>query len=197
MTTQMSKPMTKPMTNPMTKPMTKQSSGSQRQSSDSHTYKLIMSDLDLHCTLYYITVTLRYTEALKLHCFLKKNPLQYIDINLKMCGFELHCLFLEPKTAFLEALLYIEDCWIYFLPYVDNSKLLSKHLLAVQCVSLYSTIDIMLMTVHPDTIFYEQYYKCIVKIVTRVLLTHGPAGLGHSLNRSLKLLLWSKFCSLS
>ena len=52
MTAQMSKPMTKPMNNPMTKPMTKQSSGSQRQSSDSHTYKLIMNDLDLHCTLY-------------------------------------------------------------------------------------------------------------------------------------------------
>ena len=76
------------------------------QSSDSHPYKLILSGLELHGTLHYITVTLRYTEALKLHCFLKKNPLQYIDINLKKCGFELHCLFLEPKTAYLEALLY-------------------------------------------------------------------------------------------
>ena len=34
------------------------------------------------------------------------------------------------------------------------------------------------MEVHPDTIFfYEQYNKCIVKIVTRVLLIHGPVGL--------------------
>ena len=53
-----------------------------------------------------VTVTLRYTEALKLHCFLKKNPLQYIDINLMKCGFELHGFFLEPKTAYLKALLY-------------------------------------------------------------------------------------------
>ena len=53
-----------------------------------------------------VTVTLRYTEALKLHCFLKKNPLQYIDINLTKCGFELHGFFLEPKTAYLKALLY-------------------------------------------------------------------------------------------
>ena len=52
-----------------------------------------------------VTVTLRYTEALKLHCFLKKNPLQYIDINLMKCGFELHGFFLEPKTAYLKALL--------------------------------------------------------------------------------------------
>ena len=52
-----------------------------------------------------VTVTLRYTEALKLHCFLKKNPLQYIDINLMKCGFELHGFFLEPKSAYLEALL--------------------------------------------------------------------------------------------
>ena len=68
---------------------------------------LILSSLELHCTLYYITVTSRYTEALKLHCFLKKNPLQYIGINLTKCGFELHGFFLEPKTAYLEALLYI------------------------------------------------------------------------------------------
>ena len=81
-----------------------------RQSSGSHQtvilIYLVLSSIELDCTLYYITVTLRYTEALKLHCFLKKNPLQYIDINLTKCGFELHGFFLEPKTAYLKALLY-------------------------------------------------------------------------------------------
>ena len=81
-----------------------------RQSSGSHQavilIYLVLSSIELDCTLYYITVTLRYTEALKLHCFLKKNPLQYIDINLMKCGFELHGFFLEPKTAYLKALLY-------------------------------------------------------------------------------------------
>jgi hypothetical protein len=43
---------------------------------------------------------------LKLHCFLKKYPLQYIGINLTKCGFELHGFFLDPKSAYLEALLY-------------------------------------------------------------------------------------------
>ena len=92
----------------------KQSSGCHqaviRQSSGSHQtvilIYLVLSSIELDCTLYYITVTLRYTEALKLHCFLKKNPLQYIDINLTKCGFELHGFFLEPKTAYLKALLY-------------------------------------------------------------------------------------------
>ena len=92
----------------------RQSSGSHqaviRQSSGSHQavilIYLVLSSIELDCTLYYITVTLRYTEALKLHCFLKKNPLQYIDINLTKCGFELHGFFLEPKTAYLKALLY-------------------------------------------------------------------------------------------
>ena len=97
----------------------RQSSGSHqaviRQSSGSHQtvilIHLILSGLELQCTLYYITVTSRYTEALKLHCFLKKNPLQYIGIDLTKCGFELHGLFLEPKTAYLEALLYtLVDC---------------------------------------------------------------------------------------
>jgi hypothetical protein len=82
-----------------------------RQSSDSHQtvilIHLILSGLELHCTLYYITVTSRYTEALKLHCFLKKNLLYYIGINLTKCGFELHDFFLKPKTAYLEALLYL------------------------------------------------------------------------------------------
>ena len=81
-----------------------------RQSSGSHQavilIYLVLSSIELDCTLYYITVALRYTEALKLHCFLKKNPLQYIDINLMKCGFELHGFFLEPKTAYLKALLY-------------------------------------------------------------------------------------------
>ena len=79
------------------------------QSSDSHQtvilIHLILSGLELHCTLYYITITSRYTEALKLHCFLKKNLLYYIGINLTKCGFELHGFFLEPTTAYLEALL--------------------------------------------------------------------------------------------
>ena len=80
-----------------------------RQSSDSHPYTLNIEWLwiSLHCTLYYITVTSRYTEALKLHCFLKKKSIQYISMNLTKCGFELHGFFLDPKTAHLEALLYI------------------------------------------------------------------------------------------
>ena len=80
-----------------------------RQSSGSHQtvilIHLILSGLELPCTLYYITVTSSYTEALKLHCFLKKNPIQYIVINLTKCGFELHGFFLEPKPAYPEALL--------------------------------------------------------------------------------------------
>ena len=47
---------------------------------------------------------------------------------------------------------------------------------------------VMLLTVHPDTVFYEQYNKCIAIIVTRGHLIHGPVGLGPNLNRSLKLL---------
>jgi hypothetical protein len=50
------------------------------------------------CTLYYITVTLRYADFggfFLLH-----------RCNLTKRGFELHGFFLEPKTAHLEALLY-------------------------------------------------------------------------------------------
>ena len=46
------------------------------------------------------------TKALKIHGFLKKISLKYIGINLMKCGFELHGFFLEPKSAYLEALLY-------------------------------------------------------------------------------------------
>ena len=46
-------------------------------------------------------------KALEIHCFLKKNSLKYIGINLTKCGFELHGFFLDPKTAHLEALLYL------------------------------------------------------------------------------------------
>ena len=99
----------------------RQSSGSHqvviRQSSVSHQAVIRQSSyiecpwIILHCALYYITVTSRYTEALQLHCFLKKKSIQYIDINLKKCGFELHGFFLEPKTAYLEALLYVVTQW--------------------------------------------------------------------------------------
>ena len=49
-----------------------------------------------------------WTKALKLHGFLKKKSLYYIGISLKKRGFALHGFFLEPKTAYLEALLYVE-----------------------------------------------------------------------------------------
>ena len=78
------------------------------------------------CTLYYITVTSRYTEALKLHCFLKKNPIQYIGINLTKHGFAIHGFFLEPKSAYLEALLYLIGNFISKKVYMNpNSQFLT------------------------------------------------------------------------
>ena len=68
-----------------------------------------MSGFEIHCTLYYITVTLRYTDfgqkPWRYTVFLKKNPLQYISINLMKHGFEMHGFFLDPKSAHLKALL--------------------------------------------------------------------------------------------
>ena len=88
---------------------------------------LILSGLELHCTLYYITVTSRYTETLKLLCFLKKKSLQYIGINLMKCGFELDCFFLDPKTAYLEALLYRNVAVVkYFGPKTALAKYLAN-----------------------------------------------------------------------
>ena len=49
-----------------------------------------------------------WTKTLKLHGFFEKYPFYYISINLTKCGFALHGFFLEPKTAYLEALLYFE-----------------------------------------------------------------------------------------
>ena len=70
-----------------------------RQSSDSHCYTLDIEWpwITLHWTLYYIAVTSRYTEAFKLHCFLKKKSIQYISIILIKCGFELHIFFWSQK----------------------------------------------------------------------------------------------------
>ena len=53
-----------------------------------------------------------WPKTLQIHCFLGKNPIQYIGINLMKHGFELHGFFLEPKSAYLEALLYIHDIHI-------------------------------------------------------------------------------------
>ena len=88
------------------------------------TLKTISTHCDVmsHCTmnmeihnvlfipaLYELVTTLAihgfWTKALKLHGFLKKESFYYIGINLTKHGFALHGFFLEPKSAYLEALL--------------------------------------------------------------------------------------------
>ena len=94
-----------------------------------------------------------------------------------------------------------EGNWVRFS--CSNSALVTAHLINIwQMFNLAAkksvfcwlciTSEVILLEVHPDTIFYEQYNKCIAIIVTRVLLIHGPVGLGPNLNRSNQLLYWSK-----
>ncbi len=47
-------------------------------------------------------------KTLKLHCFLKKKSTSVHRYKPQEVWFKLHCFFLEPKTAYLEALLYFE-----------------------------------------------------------------------------------------
>ena len=111
-----------------------------------------------------------WPKALEIHCFWKEKSLQYIGINLMKCGFELHGFFLEPKSAYLEALLYLykkvgshffkgQVCLLLLFSYKErkinqiriNSKIFSSQLIIFMLAEFFfSVVKKYPISINPD-----------------------------------------------